>query len=906
MSTPPASSDQNPVLNDFGQLWHDALERYEQETGKNLLEEPLASDFPSISNNTDTIMTCFEKQIESFKAFRTRGKKVLNVLRPIVDVVLLIKDCADGASDAIPGGDVMFGAIGVLLQTTKGVSRLYDAIEALFQAIKNYLERISTHLKPSTPPSHALMNILVDTLVHIFTAIALTTKYCDRIAVKKSSRFELGAFIRRIKDYFLVLADKTDVKEVLEKIRELAAKELQVVAADTEAIVREIQRQAVDEDVDRIHKWLDPPNPQPRNYESKRQAGSCNWFFDDTFEGWKARNGGMFWVSGHAGAGKSVICSSVVDALRKDPDMLLAYFYFDEGDDKKKDHRGLVSSLIFQIGISSERNLDHLRKQHSSHSPTYDILLPLLSQLLKLSGRTVIVIDALDECPERARDSDKGLLRFFLDLRDLWSRDDIDLRVLATSRLENDIRECMPALITHSLNVNEAREHTDDIRNYISNQLFAGRESKAYSGWPESIKWSVYNTLIEMSNGMFLWVVLQLQDLKHCAAGGVKRALKELPSTLDETYERILKHFPSKPALIAPAHHIFECVAFASHPLSPPEVAEILSMDFDSPTPWKALTFDVRDEDPETTILRTCPRLLEIVSDNNGRKIVQFIHLSVKEYLTSETLRRATSSPAHPYSFDESSARLTLGNICLSTLVVNSPTSALRAYADAHWDDYVSPRDVGSLVELLDSFLHMDSESPSLARWEGRPNHNIEIGFHWAAAFGYYHRAERMLERSRQSTSDDGFVRIRDSYGRTALHHAAFRGNVDVCRLLLKHGALAEDTDNDGGTPLHDAARTRNLDTGRLLLEHPAADGSNVAARRCRMRNIEGQTALHEAAHWGQCAEVCQLLLEHGALVDDMDEYGKTPLQYAKEAERWDVIDVLSKHDRSSASVSPH
>lgn len=42
------------------------------------------------------------------------------------------------------------------------------------------------------PPSPALMNTLVDTLVHIFAALALATKYCDS-AVRSDSRLKKGA-----------------------------------------------------------------------------------------------------------------------------------------------------------------------------------------------------------------------------------------------------------------------------------------------------------------------------------------------------------------------------------------------------------------------------------------------------------------------------------------------------------------------------------------------------------------------------------------------------------------------------------------------------------------------------------------------------------------------------------------
>ena len=48
-----------------------------------------------------------------------------------------------------------------------------------------------------------------------------------------------------------------------------------------------------------IRLWLDPPDSRPRNYETKRRAGSCQWFFDERFEDWKSREKGIYWVYGN-------------------------------------------------------------------------------------------------------------------------------------------------------------------------------------------------------------------------------------------------------------------------------------------------------------------------------------------------------------------------------------------------------------------------------------------------------------------------------------------------------------------------------------------------------------------------------------------------------------------------------
>ncbi|KZV62765.1 hypothetical protein PENSPDRAFT_692205 [Peniophora sp. CONT] len=508
--TTPASaterSDDDPAQSDFDSLWNEALRCYKEETGKDLLKLPFAKELLSRSGTTDKVIQYIDEQNKSFEAFRTSGRKALDVAKPIVHAVHLFIDAgAEGASNVTPGGKTIFVAIGALLQAAKGVSALYDAIELLLKRIGACIARIQIYLAPSSPPSPALMDVLRMSLVQVFIVLGIVTKFCDKAGDKDpklTGKKGVKAMMQRMKDYSRVFLGETDVEEALKELEELTEEEKLIAAADTNAVVRQVRRK-VDymyhkTVIDDLRMWLDPPSPTPINYEGKRLAGSCGWFFDDKLEGWKAQKGGMYWVYGHAGAGKSIICSSVVDVLRKDPELLLAYFYFDEGDPKKQDHRGLVSSLVFQLGTSSEKGLDYLKGQRSLRSLSCDELLPLLYQLLSFSGPAVIVIDALDECPERTR---VGLLKLIKHLHTLRSNDAIDLRVLVTGRPENDIQNCLSSLATHTLNVNVAREHTEDIRNYISTQLF-DPESEFFSKWDKHVKWIVFDTLNERSNGM--------------------------------------------------------------------------------------------------------------------------------------------------------------------------------------------------------------------------------------------------------------------------------------------------------------------------------------------------------------------------------------------------------------------
>jgi len=126
-------------------------------------------------------------------------------------------------------------------------------------------------------------------------------------------------------------------------------------------------------------------------------------------------------------------------------------------------------------------------------------------------------------------------------------------------------------------------------------------------------------------------------------------------------------------------------------------------------------------------------------------------------------------------------------------------------------------------------------------------------------------------------------INVRDKYGETLLHCAAFQGHLDVAKLLVESGADVDARDKDGWTPLHCAAFQGHLDVAKLLVE----SGANI-----NTRNNRGETPLHCAAFWGKL-DVAKLLVESGADVDAVDNYGQTPLDLAKRGGYREIVRLL-------------
>jgi hypothetical protein len=127
----------------------------------------------------------------------------------------------------------------------------------------------------------------------------------------------------------------------------------------------------------------------------------------------------------------------------------------------------------------------------------------------------------------------------------------------------------------------------------------------------------------------FRWVICQLEVLRQCSPLSVRGVLANLPESLDETYERILEQMP-KPNRVY-AHRILQCLVVAAYPLKVEDLAEILAIDF---SPTKMPHENLQREDEVRTVLSTCSTLITVVKD----RLVQFSHLSVKEFLISDRL----------------------------------------------------------------------------------------------------------------------------------------------------------------------------------------------------------------------------------------------------------------------------
>ena len=387
--------------------------------------------------------------------------------------------------------------------------------------------------------------------------------------------------------------------------------------------------------------------------------------------------------------------------------------------------------------------------------------------------------------------------------------------------------------------------------------------------------------------------------MQRCLPQTIRRTLNELPETLDETYERVLKEIGTANRPLA--HRLLQCITVAIRPLRLEELAEILALDFDGTegsTPQ--LNEGWQSEDRQQEVLSTCSSLITVVGSGHSR-VIQFSHFSVKEFLTSNRLSTSQGDNSRFYIREEP-AHLTLARACLATLLHlddnfgNSQvedSTPMASYASRHWVEHAQFGDVSSLIGA--GMRHLfDSTKPYFAAWLklhdiddawnnfGSAEDTADRGspLYYASLCGFHGLAKHIIIEYPEQ------VNSRGGLSHSPLVAALYKGHFKVAELLHQHGAVADIPGSSNRTPLQVASKDGLIDIVRWLLEHGADANS---------QNTHHVTPIYLAAANGHL-EVVQTLLEHSVHVNTATDAGFTPLFAALHFGYTEIVRLLLPH----------
>jgi hypothetical protein len=110
-------------------------------------------------------------------------------------------------------------------------------------------------------------------------------------------------------------------------------------------------------------------------------------------------------------------------------------------------------------------------------------------------------------------------------------------------------------------------------------------------------------------------VFCHLETLQHYLPPSVQRTLDELPESLDEMYEGVLREI--KKLSQDHACHLLQCLVVTTWPLRVGVLAEVLEVHFDGNGGLPKLKASWLWEDQEQALLSSCSNLITLVDGND-------------------------------------------------------------------------------------------------------------------------------------------------------------------------------------------------------------------------------------------------------------------------------------------------
>ncbi|KAJ6490483.1 ankyrin repeat-containing domain protein [Mycena vulgaris] len=571
------------------------------------------------------------------------------------------------------------------------------------------------------------------------------------------------------------------------------------------------------------------------------------------------------WCFGIPGAGKTVLASIVVDYLRtplqnkKSIGVAVAYLNHKETDMQSPSN--IIAGLWWQLvseTISDPVQQLYLKHRHQRTRPSLREVCDIFRSTVAEYSKVYIIVDALDEYPERWR---RVLLDALAESRTAC--------LMLTARSHVAPNDFFPDAQVLKIGAKE-----DDIRRYVEAQIRnSPRLLKHIKDKPELGKDIETKIVGRNIDGMFLLIKLHMDSLaSKTSVKAVKDALENLPEDLDKTYDEAMDRIESqKKDEKDVARRAIIWVANVKRPLLVSELQEALAIQPGTRT---------LDRDSHVAIDIVVSLCAGLIIVDRADNTVRFIHYTTQSYLDLDTVRASR--------FPQAQTEITLQ--CLTYLsldkFVDLPLSSilrgnsLLVYARDNCLVHAAGQPELLARESILSFLG------EAARWAEPSSTGMGRTSPWkfkywptspsklfvAALFDLQNIARHLLETSQVEGKKDEIP---------PLAVASYYGHIGMVKLLLENGEDANAVAAMLGTPLNVAISHLDTALAQLLLDN----GADV--------NAQGRSYLASALGSGN-EEMTQLLIEKGADVNvQLKWYDANPLQYASRKGYGAVVRLL-------------
>ncbi|KAF3288102.1 hypothetical protein TWF132_008080 [Orbilia oligospora] len=276
--------------------------------------------------------------------------------------------------------------------------------------------------------------------------------------------------------------------------------------------------------------------------------GSYTWILEhEDFKAWGRNETQLLWITGDPGKGKTMLLCSLIEELGpktrlndKSSDKLLACFLFQGTDSPINNATAALRSLIYMLVdqhpaliLTIREKYDASGKQLFQDPNAWFALSTILTSILEdfKQCKVCIVIDALDEC-----------------ITDLFKLLDLVIQTskfshvqwILSSRNITDIERGLQSHISHTRLGLEQEENAElvskAVETYIKHSI-----AELKSVFEDEFEVSkLHDTMLEKSNGTFLWVSLITKELKRANSWELNQILEEFPEDLWRVYIRMI------------------------------------------------------------------------------------------------------------------------------------------------------------------------------------------------------------------------------------------------------------------------------------------------------------------------------------------------------------------------------
>ncbi|KAI5816118.1 hypothetical protein BZA77DRAFT_369074 [Pyronema omphalodes] len=715
--------------------------------------------------------------------------------------------------------------------------------------------------------------------------------------------------------------------EVIEGGRERGEMKIDRGEARRERLRQEEERKRVEEERKRegerlmekkrekVIQWIfkEPVNSRHVHIGSQRKEGTVKWVFETPeYQQWISKAGSPVLLGcGIPGAGKTVLTSVVIDDLLSQPNHhAVAYIYFSFSDQATQTPLDILAiltkQLLSQLPSLPSEVLSLYDRHRASGKPNgeilHEILLSMPARFNDLGRRTFIICDALDET-----DIDNQRIEILTLLEELKNA---GCELFLTSRPHSeDVRSTFQDAVQM-----DVVPDIGDVRLYAKERLAASARTVRIVNESEKLNMDmIIDTVADNMDGMFLLAKLFVLFVsRQITATAISKALADISimstqkgNTLEAMYQRIIDSIRSDTETCEHAFRTLSWVCNSENQLDVEATRLAISIDD------AVFMYDADSIPHGDTIVDICGGLIMIEKIETWSGIIfkfRLAHYTVYEFLEVNDSIPEHLSLNHGYhvrtlcryiewlSTDPEIQKQEAGRF---ESLYHHTEKQLHPYIGDSEEEFTAdtmisllsnPAAIPVVVTIFNTTLHWGRNTP-------KPS-----SLHLACFFGHTTAASFFISQ-KQPNPDAMDLDVNEPDPQpqpepiTPLHLAILSSNPSLVSYLLSLGhstnTIYHGSNHNflGQSPLHlsISSHPSSLTLAHLLL----TSGASISCR-----NKQLQTPLHLASRCGNLS-VLELLLQHGADENAVDQFGCTPLFYAAGGSREkDSYDGLTEEER--------